>query len=184
VRAQITPRGIGRTAAVYLWAAGKTRVTSVYYNLQAHIGNDEVREKGLQKLYVDRAAGGKLEELLAMDRELSAVQDKIDVQKKQLKRWDKETSLATVVVTLRDRKDYVPPTVPDFGTSLGRTFQASVEWLVTFAKVLILIVVALAPWLAVLAVLATPLVVVWRRRRRSRPLTVVPAGPPAAPDTP
>jgi hypothetical protein len=159
-------------------------ITDSYYNMQAHIGNDEVREKGLQKLYVDRAAGGKLEELLAVDRELSAVRDKIDVQKKQLKRWDKETALATAVVTLRDRKDYVPPLVPDFGTSVGRTFQASIEYLVSLAKLLVLIVVALSPWLAVLAVLSAPLLVVWWRRRRSRPLTVVPAGPPPAPGSP
>jgi hypothetical protein len=159
-------------------------ITDNYYDLQAHIKNDEVREKGLQKLYLERASGSKLDDLLTVDRELSAVRGKIDAEKGQMQRWDKETALATAVVTLRDRRAYVPPLVPDFGTSVGRTFQSSVEWLVTFAKFLILVVVALAPWLAVLAVLATPLVVVWRRRRRSRPLTVVPAGPPAGPPAP
>jgi hypothetical protein len=159
-------------------------ITDSYYDLQAHIKNDEVREKGLQKLYLDRASGSKLDDLLTVDRELSAVRGKIDAEKGQMQRWDKETALATAVVTLRDRKDYVPPLVPDFGTSVGRTFQASVEWLVTVAKVLLLIVVALSPWLAVLAVLTAPLVVLWRRRRRSRPLTVVPAGPSGAPGAP
>jgi hypothetical protein len=159
-------------------------ITDSYYDLQAHIKNDEVREKGLQKLYLDKSAGSKLEDLLAVDRELSAVRGKIDAQKGQLQRWDKETALATAVVTLRDRKDYVPATVPDFGTSLGRTFQASVEALVGLAKFLILAAVAVSPWLAVLAVLAAPLVVVWRRWQRSRPLTAVAAGPPEAPGAP
>ncbi len=159
-------------------------ITDAYYDLQAHIKNDEVREKGLQKLYLDRASGSKLEDLLAVDRELSAVRGKIDAEKGQMQRWDKETELATAVVTLRDRRAYVPPLVPDFGTSVGRTFQGSVEALVTFGKFLVLAAVALAPWRAVLAVLAAPLVVVWRRRRRPRPLTVVPAGPPAPPAAP
>jgi hypothetical protein len=159
-------------------------ITDNYYDLQAHVKNDEVREKGLQKLYLDKSAGSKLEDLLTVDRELSAVRGKIDMQKGQLQRWDKETALATAVVTLRDRKDYVPPTVPDFGTSLGRTFQASVEALVTLGKFLVLAVVALSPWLAVLAVLSAPLLVAWRRWKRSRPLSVVPAGPPPAAGSP
>jgi uncharacterized protein DUF4349 len=138
-------------------------ITDAYYDLQAHIKNDEVREKGLQKLYLERASGSKLEDLLAVDRELSAVRGKIDAQKGQMQRWDKETALATAVVTLRDRRAYVPPLVPDFGTSVGRTFQASVEALVTFGKFLILAAVALAPWLAVLAVVAVP---GWRFGRR------------------
>jgi hypothetical protein len=156
-------------------------ITDNYYDLQAHIKNDEVREKGLQKLYLERAAGSKLEDLLTVDRELSAVRGKIDAQKGQMQRWDKETTLATAVVTLRDRRAYVPPLVPNFGTSVGRTFQASVEALVAVAKFLVLAVVALAPWLAVLAVLSAPLLVVWRRWKRSHPLTAVAAGPPAAP---
>jgi len=159
-------------------------ITDSYYDLQAHIKNDEVREKGLQKLYLDRASGSRLDELLTVDRELSAVRGKIDAQKGQMQRWDKETALATAVVTLRDRRAYVPPLVPDFGTSVGRTFQASVEALVTLGKFLVLAAVALAPWLAVLAVLAAPLLVVWRRWKRSRPLAVVPAGPPEAPGAP
>lgn len=155
-------------------------ITDSYYDLQAHIKNDEVREKGLQKLYLDRASGSRLEDLLTVDRELSAVRGKIDAQKGQMQRWDKETALATAVVTLRDRKAYVPPLVPDFGTSVGRTFQASVEALVTVGKFLVLAAVALAPWLAVLA---APLLVAWRRWKRSRALTVVaaPPVPPAAP---
>ena len=159
-------------------------ITDAYYDLQAHIKNDEVREKGLQKLYLERASGSKLEDLLAVDRELSAVRGKIDAQKGQMQRWDKETTLATAVVTLRDRRAYVPPLAPDFGTSVGRTFQTSVEALVTFARFVVLAAVALAPWLAVLAVLAVP---GWRVGRRywNRPRaipTVAPAAEEGAPE--
>jgi hypothetical protein len=93
-------------------------ITDAYFDLQAHIKNDEVREKGLQKLYLDKSAGSKLEDLLAVDRELSTVRGKIDSQKGQLQRWEKETTLATATVNLIDRREYVPPTKPEFSTTI------------------------------------------------------------------
>lgn len=143
-------------------------VTDQYYDVQEHIKNDKVREEGLRKLYLETAAKGTTKDRLEVDRELSGVRTKIDVQKGQIQRWDKLTQLATAVVTLQDRRDYVPPVVPNFSTSLGRTFQGSVEALVSFGKFIVLAVVAVTPWLLVVGVLATPLLVTARRRRRRR----------------
>jgi hypothetical protein len=149
-------------------------ITDAYYDLQARIKNDQAREEALRKLYQEKIANSKLEELLTVDRELSAVRGKIETQTGQLQRWDKETAYSTAVVTLRDRKDYVPPVVPDFGTSVGRTFQASVETLVGLGKFLVLAAAALAPWLPVLAVLLAP-AWLWERRRRRRAAAARPA---------
>jgi hypothetical protein len=149
-------------------------ITDQYYDLQAHIKNDQVREEGLQKLYLKKAETSKLDDLLAVDRELSSVRGHIEVQQGQLKRWDKETEFATAVVTLRDRKDYIPPTVPDFGTSIGRTFQGSVELLIGLGKSLVLAVVALGPWLIVFGGLGIPGWRVFRRYRTSRPAPAKP----------
>jgi hypothetical protein len=65
---------------------------------------------------------------------------------------------------------------PDFGTSVGRTFQGSVDLLASFGRGVVLTVVALAPWLAVLAVLAVPTFLLWRR---NRPVPRAAAGRPA-----
>lgn len=159
-------------------------ITDAYYDLQAHVKNDETREEGLRKLYTDKAKveTSKLEDLLAIDRELSGVRGKIDAQKGQLQRWDKETALSTATITMQDRKDYIAPMAPTFGGAIGRTFQRSVDSLVAAGKTVVLAAVALAPWLPVLALAVAPFWIALRRRRRSVAISdVVPVVEPAPP---
>jgi hypothetical protein len=150
-------------------------ITDQYYDVKAHIKTDEAEEAALLKL-LEKAPNDKLQDLLAVRRELKEVRAQIEQQKGRVQRWDKETQLATVVVSFIDRKDYVPPVVPDFGTSIGRTFQGSIEALLTVGRVLVLAAVALAPWLVVLAVFALPVGLVLRRRGKRRPGPAGPAG--------
>jgi hypothetical protein len=140
-------------------------ITDKYYDLQSLIKNEEAHEEGLRTLQTQKIASSKLEDLLRVNKELNAVRGQINVWKGQIQRWDKETELATIVAALRDRKDYVPPLVPDFGTSIGRTFQGSVEALLTVGKFIVLAVVALTPWLLILGV---PAFTGWRFLQRFR----------------
>lgn len=144
-------------------------ITDGYYDLKAHVKNDQTREEALRKLYVERAAGSKLEDLLAVDRELSAVRGKIDEETGRLQRWDKEVEYSTAVVTFQERKGYVPETTPDFASSVGRTFGRSVELLAGFGRFLVLAAVALGPWLPVAAVVLLPAWLLLRRRSGTRP---------------
>ena len=96
---------------------------------------------------------------------LRTVRGQIEQNKSQLQRWDKDVDLATVTVKLLDRRDYSPPLMPDFGSTVGRTFRGSIEALVSFGKGILLVVVALAPWLAVLGLFVAPVWLIWRRRR-------------------
>ncbi|MFO0930951.1 MAG: DUF4349 domain-containing protein [Gemmataceae bacterium] len=140
-------------------------ITDRYFDLQAEVTNLEVREKALRKLYEEKIAGSKLTDLLDVDRELTKVRGEINQRKGQLQRWDKETAFATVHLDLHDRRGYVPPTAPAFTTTVGRTFEASITLLVSTGKAIVLIAVALAPWLAVLVVVTLPLALLLRRRR-------------------
>jgi hypothetical protein len=152
-------------------------VTDRYYDLKAHIQNDKAEEEALRKLMVDKSATGKLEDLLAVRRELRDLRGKIDAQQGQMERWDKEAAMTAVVVQIQDRKDYVPTTSPSFGTSISRTFSDSVSALVAFGKGVVLFIVAAAPWLAVLAVPALGLWWLNHRRLRNllaRPRTITP----------
>ncbi len=146
--------------------------------------NLEAREQALRQLYKEKIAGSKLTDLLEVDRELNNVRTHINVIKGHLQRWDKLIEYATVILTLRDRKGYVPPTSPDFGTSIGRTFYGSLDLLVSTGKGLLLAIVALGPWLAVLAVLLTVGLIPIRAHRRKkllpevRPHSSAPQPPP------
>jgi hypothetical protein len=144
-------------------------VTDRYFDAKAQMQNLEAREKALRKLYEEKIAGSKLTDLLDVDRELNKVRGEINVLKGQLQRWDKLVEFATITLTMRDRKGYVPPESPNFPTSIGRTFSGSIEALVWTGQGLVLVVVALAPWLGVLAVLAAGSWLLIRASLRRRP---------------
>jgi hypothetical protein len=143
-------------------------ITDAYYDSAARMKADETEEKSLLSLL--EKTQGKVEDILKVREQLRVVRGQIEQRKSQLQRWDKDVDRATVTIKLLDRRDYTAPIVPDFGSSIGRTFQNSVSALVTFGKALVLVVVALAPWLAVLALLGAPGYVLWRRRRAASAL--------------
>jgi hypothetical protein len=167
-------------------------ITDEYYDLEARIKNKVARQEALREMLKKRT--DKVEDLLAVDRELAKVTEDIEVAKGQLQRWTKQTDFATVVLKMQDRRDYVPPppTSPTFSTTLSRSWNDSVDGLSSFLKGLVIVVVFLVPWLPVIAVVVLPFYLIIRKAARSLsqptppappapPLTVLPATPPPAP---
>jgi hypothetical protein len=161
-------------------------VTDRYHDTRAEVKNLEAEEAAFRKrLEKIEGAGNKGSDILEVMREVHRVRREIDLRKGQLQRWDKLVEYATITLTMRDRKGYVPPTSPDFGTSIGRTFHGSIEMLVSTGKALVLALVALAPWLVVLAVLCFVGLIPVRAYRRKRPvLEALPASPDEPPSPP
>ncbi len=152
-------------------------ITDAYFDRSARLKADETEEKSLLGLL--EKTQGKVEDILKVREQLRIVRGHIEENKSQLQRWDKDVDMATVTIKLLDRRDYKPPLIPDFGSTVGRTFQGSIEALIAFGKGIVLVVVALVPWLAMLGLLVAPLVILWRRRRAAN--TVLPADSPSAP---
>jgi hypothetical protein len=140
-----------------------TDVTDEFYDLQKRLDNKRAEEKRLLE-HLQKSTGN-LADILTVEKELSRVREEAERLQGQAERLNNLSSLATLDVTLHERKSYVPPATPAFGTTLGRTFDSSVDLLVSVGKALVLAAVALGPWLAVLAVLAVPVWLVQRRRR-------------------
>jgi hypothetical protein len=138
-------------------------ITDKYYDLEARIRTDETEEVALRKL-LEQAANKDI--LLGLRQELRSIRGQIEQEKGQLQRWSKETQLATVHLSLHDRKDYVPPVTPHFSSTVGRTFQGSLDAMTAFGKGLVLAVVAAGPWLAVLGAVAVVVRAGWRWHRR------------------
>lgn len=153
-------------------------ITDAYFDRAAHLKADEAEEKSLLGLL--EKTQGKVEDILKVREQLRIVRGQIEETKSQLQRWDKDVDLATVTVKLLDRRDYTPPLMPDFGSTVGRTFRRSIEALVAFGKGIVLVVVALAPWLVVLALLAAPPVLFWRWRRAAKAVVSAAESPGAA----
>lgn len=136
-------------------------ITDRYFDLQARLKNRQQQEERLREHL--KKSTGNLKEILEVEEQLNRVRGEIEVQQGQLQRWDKLVDLATVVLTIYERKDYVPATSPNFSTSIGRTFTGSVQMLLEFGKGIVLVIVALVPWIPVVALVG---VTVWLFIRR------------------
>lgn len=138
-------------------------ITDRFYDTQARLKNNQVEEEGLRKLYQEKAASSKMEDLLAIRREMANIRGTIEQQQGQINRWDKQTRLATIELHLTENRDYVSPSNPGFGASISGTFWGSIDALIRLGKGVVLVLVALVPWLPLLALLV---VITWLLMRR------------------
>jgi hypothetical protein len=147
-------------------------VTEQFVDLEARLKNKRAEEEQLQKIL--RESAGKLTEVLEVSKELFRVRGEIEQVQGRLQKLTDLTELSTVTVSLRERRDYVPPQSPSFGTAIGRTFRDSAGLLVDFGQWLVLFAVAVVPWLPVIVLIlgAGWLVARRRRMRPIRPATI------------
>lgn len=137
--------------------------TEEFYDLEARLRNKKQEEDRLLKLLA--TAAGKLEEVLAVERELSRVRGEIEQMEGRKRLLTDQIDLSTVNLSVEEIKNYVPEEAPTYTTRARRALRSSVVALVSTATEFSIILVALAPWLAVLLPLGL-VVGLWRRRRR------------------
>jgi hypothetical protein len=136
-------------------------VTEEYVDLQAIIANLKEKEAKLNELMKTKAQS--LADMIVWEKEISEVRGQIGRAEARLQTLSRLTAMSTVHITLRDVKEFVPPTNPAYGTSISRTFHDSVDALVDFGRWVIVILAALAPWSpAIIFIVA----LVWMRVRR------------------
>lgn len=82
-------------------------------------------------------------------------------------------AMTIIEISAFERRDFRPPEAT-FAGRIAQTFWQSLELLRQFAESWVLVIVGLAPWLVVLALIIGPLVWFVRRRTR-RPVTVAQA---------
>ena len=139
-------------------------VSEEYYDLEARIGNKKKQETRLLELLAD--ATGKLEEVLSVERELARVREEIERMEGRVRVLNDLTSLTTVELTINEIKDYVPEEAPTYATRVRRAFEGSVDLLVSATVELSIVVIAVLPWLGVLLIPATVIILLVRRHRR------------------
>jgi Domain of unknown function (DUF4349) len=171
-------KGVVALGELVSMKADSQDVSEEYFDLDARQTAKKVEEERLLKHLADST--GKLEEILAVERELSRVRSEIERMQGRLRALSNLTSLATVTISASEIKGYVPPQAPTLGTRLGRTFTASLETLRQFGEGLLIVIVAIVPWLPILALLVG--VIFWRTRRAMArvplPVGIVPFSPP------
>jgi hypothetical protein len=138
-------------------------VTAEFYDVEARIRNKQQEEERLLKLLTE--ATGKLEEVLAVERELSRVRGEIEQAQGRLRMLKDVTELTTVTVSVTEIKNYVPDEAPTYATRVQRALTSSTAAAVATLQTLSLVAVALVPWLPAPLLLV---LTVWALRRLRR----------------
>lgn len=127
-------------------------VTDAYVDLAARIENLRRAETELHALLTHaRTSRGKLEDILAVQRELTATREQIELYQGRLNVLSDQVALATIDVTLLPPQAVVDPTWSPTRTlaAATHTLTTSLQWLASAA---IVAVVVGAPWTLLLAV--------------------------------
>jgi hypothetical protein len=143
-------------------------VTEEYYDVNARLKNLKEQEANLTQMQRDRQKE-KFEDFLKIGDRIREIRLEIDRVEGRLKYLSTMTALSTVHLTLKEIKDYKPPTAPTFGDRATRTLGGSWEALVRFGEGVALAAVALVPWLPVLVPVGLVGVVLIRRAKRAQP---------------
>ena len=136
-------------------------VTAQYVDLEARITNQKRLEERI--LSVLDEVKGKINDVLQVEKELARVRETIERLEGQMRVLKDKVTMATLTVHVREDKDYVPPQALSFGDRIGEIWGKSIDALVAFAKSVVLVVVAIFPWLLVIL---PPLYIFYRLVRR------------------
>jgi hypothetical protein len=153
-------------------------LTEEHYDLENNIKNRQAEEEALRKL-MDKAAD-KMENFLAVRRELNEVRADIDRKLGRLKLLANLTDLTTVSLTVQEKQKYVPDKGPDasetptFGRRVSKTLGDSAGGLLTFFQTVALVLAALVPWSPLVLTGIVPVWIYVRRQQHAQPAT---AGP-------
>jgi hypothetical protein len=146
-------------------------VTEQYYDLEARIKNKQREETRLLK-HLDENSG-KLEEILAVEKEISRVREELERMQGRMRVLKDLVSLTTVTLHVDEIKGYMPPQTPTIAHRISRAFGTSWNALVATGEGLVIAGAALGPWLVMLGIPVAAVVLLVRRRKRVA-RTVVP----------
>jgi hypothetical protein len=164
-------------------------VTDAYVDVNARLANARRLEARLLELVAARTDG--VTQLLEVERELARVREQIERYEAQIKSYDNQVAMSTIKLEL-----VTPPVVATLPPTtlrerLTRTLAGSWAALVGTGQAVLVLAVALLPWLLPLSLLGLGLRSLLRRARRRRaaqvhaaPVYAAPVYAPMAPPAP
>ena len=124
-------------------------VTDQYVDMTARLASSQVLEKRLLELATAR--DGKVDQLLAVERELARVRGEIESYQGHLNQWNDQIALSTLTITMSTRKaEIATAAAPTLGSRTSSAFQSSVQALSDLGSWLVVNGIAFLPWLLIL----------------------------------
>jgi hypothetical protein len=143
-------RAVTRLGEVRTSHLGTQDVTEEYFDIEARIRNKQEEEKRLLKHLADST--GKLEDILAVEKELSRVRGEVEQMQGRLRFLANRADLSTVTITATELKNYTPPEPVTLAAQMKTTFFGSLNTLIVLGQTVLLIGIALVPWIPLIVI--------------------------------
>jgi len=153
-------------------------ITDQYVDTEARLASGQQLEKRLLELATARS--GTIDQVLTVERELARVRGEIEGYQGRLRQWSDQVALSTLTIELTTRRaELAEAAAPSLGAQSSSALRASLDAMWELARGLAVALVALLPWLLLVAAPIYLLVrAMVRRSRRSLPPAI--ARPPVA----
>jgi hypothetical protein len=125
-------------------------VTDEYVDVQARLKHWKSEEEVLLRLMKEKAQS--TDDIVKFRAQLGTVRENIDRLEARMNTLSRLTEMATLELTMTERKVFTSDQAPTYSTKLGRAFESSTTSIVDFGKWIVLAVVTIAPWLPILLV--------------------------------
>jgi uncharacterized protein DUF4349 len=154
-------------------------ITDQYVDIAARLAGAQALEKRLLELAT--AKEGKIDQILAVERELARVRTEVETYQGKIRQWDNQVTLSTLTLQLSTKRPEIvaaPKPTPTLGSQTKQSFSDSFAALRDFGTWLAVTAIAIVPWL----ILIIPGLVIGRRlgRRLLRRLPRAVVQPPVA----
>lgn len=128
-------------------------MTAKYYDLDTHLINRKAEQQVTREFLIE--IGKKDPRYLEVKRELDLISDDINIKEGRLKLWANLTDLTTFTIKMREKLPYVEEKkvadkeIPTFNMRASTTWNNSWDLFIGFCQGVIIIVIAIAPWLPI-----------------------------------
>ncbi|MEK6266270.1 MAG: DUF4349 domain-containing protein [Clostridium sp.] len=154
---------IGNLGSITTQQISTEDITSVYFDTQAHLKSLTIQEERLIELLKKT---GELQDIIALENELSRVRYEIESLTGSLKKWDNLIDYCTLNIQISEVHKIKENPV-SFGDKIANGFVSSVKSVVDLGKDFVVIISIFIPYLVILTILILIIRYIYIRRKRS-----------------
>lgn len=134
-------------------STGSVDISDIYYDTATRVRNLKTQEDRLREL-LDMAKN--VDEILKIENELNRVRSDIELMSTDIKRWDKQVSMSSLYIDLRETKDAELSSI-DVSTIWGRAYKGLIKAMnniIRGAESLFIVVISGIPYIIILGIIA------------------------------